>query len=178
MAEIPAVYMDSCCFIEVVKHDISGDLDDRRKIEAWRIQKLLEANRDGAVKVCTSALSIAEALHIGMNGNPVPQRVQEAFEALPTSGNYTTLIQPGLRICEAARNLRWHDRISIRGADGILLASAIAQNCSEFLSLNGRLNRVGQHSDTLRQRGITVLKPSNTGALPDSYRQKELFDGP
>lgn len=174
MAELSAVYVDACCFIDVVKFDISATLEEGRKGEVWYIKRLLQAHRDREINVFTSTITIAEAVHTGTM--PVPSEVQSALDALLTSGQYTYLVQTTPFVCADARNLRWVDGIALKGADSIHLASALDRNCSEFLSFDGRFGRIEKYSAALSQKGIEVLNPSKTKVLPGKYLQGSLLD--
>lgn len=135
----------------------------------------MQAHRDREIKLYTSTLSIAEAVHVG--GTPVPEQVQNGFEALLTSGQYVYLIQTTPFICMDARNLRWVDQITFRGADSIHMASAIDRGCSEFITMDGRFDRVQKWNPQLEAKGIVVSLPSGTKALPGKYLQGDLLDG-
>ncbi len=171
----PAIYLDACCFIDVVKFDVSAKLEDGREREVWYIKKLLQAHRDKEVTVYTSALTIAEACQAGRT--PVPQDVQNAFDSLLMSGQYTYLVQPTPFICTDARNLRWHDEIALRGPDSVHLASALDRQCTEFHSMDGRFKRVAGYKSKIEARGLKVCTPSETKALPPKYLQGDLLEG-
>ncbi len=70
MADPVAVYLDACCFLDVVKVDMSAQVESGRQNKVWYIKKLLQAHRDKEITVFTSALTIAESMHIG--ATPVP----------------------------------------------------------------------------------------------------------
>ena len=59
----PTVYIDSCCFIDAVKHEI-GTLPANRVDDTWHIKKLLEAHQGGDLRVVTSTLSVAECVAV------------------------------------------------------------------------------------------------------------------
>lgn len=174
MAEIPGVYLDACCFIEVVKFDENVALDKDRINEVWYIKRLLQAHRDREINVYTSAISIAEATHVGQM--PVPAEVQRKFDSLLTSGQYVHLVQPTPFVCRDARNLRWRDGIALKGADTVHLASALDRDCAEFHSLDGRFDRVSQRSEEFKKKGLIVTQPSGTNALPGKYFQEGFWD--
>lgn len=173
MAEVTGVYLDACCFIEVVKYDSMIPIDDDRKNEVWYLKRLLQAHRDREINVYTSAITIAEATHIG--STPVPADVQSAFERLLTSGQYVHLVQPTPFVCRDARDLRWRDNMALKGADSVHLSSALDRECAEFLSLDGRFERVQAHSGSLASKGIVVRKPSETDVLPGKYLQEGFW---
>lgn len=175
MSEHSYVYMDACCFIEAVKSDANIDLSAERHVEAWYIKKLLQAHRDREITVYTSVMSIAEAVHVGQM--PVPEKIQTALDALLTSGQYVHLVQITPFVCTDARNLRWIDGLTLKGADSVHLASAISRSCIEFLSLDGRFSRLESHNHALSAKGISVLAPSKGKCLPAKYLQGDMLDG-
>lgn len=175
MSDQSCVYMDACCFIEAVKSDANMQLSEDRQIEAWYIKKLLQAHRDREITIYTSVLSIAEAVHAG--AMPVPSNVQRGLEALLTSGQYVHLVQMTPFVCIDARNLRWVDGMTLKGADSIHVASALDRSCTEFLSLDGRFERVEKQGSVLANRGMAVLPPSQGKCLPPKYLQGDMLDG-
>lgn len=72
----PRIYVDSCCFIEAVKHRrgiaLPGNLEEKkiRENDCWFFRKLCDASRDGAIQLVTSMLSVAECLHVEERGGP------------------------------------------------------------------------------------------------------------
>ena len=174
MSDPTHVYLDACCFIDVVKSDISAQLEDGRETEVWYIKRLLQAHRDREITVYTSVLSIAEAAHAGTN--PVPETVQRGLEALLTSGQYVHLVQSTPFVCIDARNLRWVDGINLRGPDSIHLASAIDRECSEILTMDGRFGRIDTYRTLISAKGLSVAKPSDTKSLPSKYLQGDLLN--
>ena len=158
------VYLDSCCFIDVVKFDASAKLEDGREKEVWYIKKLLQAHKDGKIIVFTSTLTIAEAVHTGET--PVPDGVQEHFDSLLNSGQYVQLVQPTPFTFSRARDLRWKDEIAVGGADGVHLATALEKSCSEFHSMDRRFGRIDAHKNIIENKGLKVCRPSETKVLP------------
>ncbi|WP_103763157.1 type II toxin-antitoxin system VapC family toxin [Roseovarius confluentis] len=175
MSATPAVYMDACCFIDVVKFDVSARLEDGREQEVWYIKKLMQAHRDREITVYTSTISIAEASHAG--STPVPQGVQNALESLLVSGQYAFLVQADPFVCTDARNLRWNEGIALKGPDSVHLASALSADCSEFHSMDGRFERVAGYGSRIEEKGLRVCQPSQTTLLPAKYLQGDLLDG-
>lgn len=175
MSDHVGVYLDACCFIDVVKSDTNAKLPEKAEQEVWYLKRLMQAHRDREITLYTSTLSIAEAVHVGKS--PVPEPVQNGFEALLTSGQYVHLIQTTPFICMDARNLRWVDQITLRGADSLHLASAIDRGCVEFLTMDGRFERIQKWNAQLKSKGIIASLPSGTKALPGKYLQGDLLDG-
>jgi hypothetical protein len=60
----PRVYIDSCCFIDVVKGRHQVALEADRASELQYIEGLILASNDGEVEVWSSTLTIAECLNI------------------------------------------------------------------------------------------------------------------
>ena len=174
MIDQVGVYLDACCFIEVVKAEKTNSPGQSASNEVWYLKRLMQAHRDRELTLYTSAITIAEAVHIGKT--PVPQDVQNRFEALLTSGQYVHLVQTTPFICEDARNLRWIDQVALRGADSLHLASAINRNCSEFVTMDSRFERIQEWNSKLSAKGIVASLPSTTKSLPDKYLQSDIFD--
>ena len=92
------------------------------------------------------------------------------------SGQYVRLVQVTPFIAVDARDLRWVRGISLKGADSVHVASALAVKCEEFLTSNGRLNRLNLVSTTLAKLDLYVRAGRDTQCLPDKYRQLTLSD--
>jgi hypothetical protein len=95
MHKKPTVYMDSCCFIDAIKEEV-GALPEERNEDAWHIKKLLEAHREGEVRVLTSFLSLAECLAVDSGQPEVPEEVQDIIKRILSSGQYVTLAPQSL----------------------------------------------------------------------------------
>lgn len=172
MAEARKIYIDSCCFIDMVKTETGKSTEDEREKDVWCLKRLLEANRDGEVEVYSSTLTIAECIHAGKH--PVPDDVKSLFTRLLTSGQYLRLVQLTPFIAEEARDLRWDRGIALSGADGVHVASALDRECEEFLTSDGRIHRVSKFSDELSKLGLYVRHGRDTVCLPAKYRQLDL----
>jgi PIN domain len=158
----------------MVKVAVGKQVATDRERDVWHLKKLLEANRDREVEIFTSALTIAECIHIG--DPDISDSVKSAFSSILTSGQYVRLIQATPFIGEDARDLRWKHGIALKGADGIHVASALDRKCEELLTTNGRLQRLGDHADRLMTFGLRVGAGRTTQCLPDKYRQLGLVD--
>jgi predicted nucleic acid-binding protein len=166
----PKVYVDAPPIIDLVKFKVGVNINPERERDAWHLQRMLEAARDGKVEVFTSALSIAECVHVE-DQNKL-EKAKPFFMGLLASGRGGfLLIQPTLAILEKARNLRWINGLSLKGADAAHAASALQFHCGEFWS---RDNGFAQSAPVLKTLGIHVRTPSETALLPDEYRQESL----
>jgi hypothetical protein len=92
MPDKPSVYLDSCCFIDMVKVAVGKTLTTDRENDVWFLKQLTQACRDGEVDVLTSIITIAECSHAG-EGDTSPQ-VRVQFQSLLMSGQYVKLVQP------------------------------------------------------------------------------------
>lgn len=171
MAAKPIVYMDSCCFIDVVKQTV-GNLPAFREDDVWHIKKLLEAHRAGDVTVVTSYLSIAECVAVEDGQVDVPVSVQEVFRRLLTSGQYVSLLQQTPRTAVRAQNLRWQHKLVLGGPDALHVAAAIEANASEFLTADERLKKpkLAAAANELKNM-VRLIRASETQSLPEKYRQ-------
>lgn len=172
MAELKRVYFDNTVFVDVVKTDLGKEMADARAADVWMAKRLMEAHRDKEVQVLTSALTIAECTH-GGDGD-VSERAQFLISKMLMSGDYVHLIQMTPFVATAARDLRWKSGINLKGADGIHAASAISAECCEFLTGDGRFNRLHVHRETFQDLGLRITSPSNAQSLPAKYRQMGL----
>jgi len=176
MADVRKIYMDACCFIDMVKTKVGKVVAQDREADVWHLKRLLEANRDKEVEIYSSTLSIAECTHAGENDISPP--VKSEFDRLLMSGQYVRLVQLTPFIATDARDLRWVQGINLKGADSIHVASALATKCEEFLSSNGRLARLANAGNALARLGLTVREGRQTKCLPERYRQLNLADEP
>jgi len=174
MADLRKVYIDACCFIDMVKVGVGQTLTQDRERDVWFLKRLLEANRDSEVSIFTSTLSIAECTHVGET--KISDGVKSQFSRLLMSGQYLRLVQMTPFIAEKARDLRWDSGINLKGADSIHAASALEMKCEEFLSTNGRFQRINAHNKALVKLGMTIRHGRNTQCLPPKYLQLELDD--
>ncbi len=175
MPEKRRVYLDSCCFIEMVKHEVGKRIETSRQADVWFLKKILEAARDGEVDTFTSTLSIAECSH-GGEGD-VSEPVKSHFDRLLMSGQYVTLVQATPFIGQDARDLRWKKGIALKGPDALHVASAMAMKCEELLTCNGRLERLRQRVGNTPLEGMTICQAQDTNCLPAKYRQLGLQEG-
>ncbi|WAX94419.1 PIN domain-containing protein [Aminobacter sp. NyZ550] len=174
MADLPRVYVDACCFIDMVKTEVGAQIESDREHDVWHLKRLLEANRDREVEIYTSTITIAECQHVG--DEDVTEAVKARFSALLMSGQYVRLVEVTPFIAQDARDLRWVRNVALRGADSIHVASALDRRCGEFLSTNGRFARVDKYSGVLSNLGLNVRRARNTILLPSKYRQLRLGD--
>lgn len=171
MTDKPRVYLDSCCFIDMVKQQVGSALATDRVADVWYLKQLTQACRDGEVEVYTSVIAIAECTHAE---GDVSSQVRAAFQSLLMSGQYLKLVQPTPFIALAARDLRWTHSIVLRGADAIHVASALDRKCDEFITTDGQAKKMSA-KDALANLGLRVVRGSETQCLPAKYRQQSFL---
>jgi hypothetical protein len=172
---LPRVYIDSCCFIDIVKQTV-GTLPTERDKDVWNCKKLLEAHRAGELIVHTSVLAVAECVAAAPGQAIVPPEVQEHFRSLLTSGQYVQLLNPTPKTAINVQNLRWTHSLVLSGADGLHFASALERGCLEFITTDERLqkDKIKKAIPVMSSLGMQVIAGSGTKQLPDRFRQGAL----
>ena len=173
MTDKRAVYLDACCFIDMVKETVGQTLTSPRSKDVWYLKQLTQACRDGEIDVHTSVLSIAECTHAG--GDLAPP-VKAAFQSLLMSGQYVKLVQPTAFIAVDARDLRWQHNIAVRGADAVHIASALDRKCEELITTDDQAKKMAAKT-ALAVLGLRVIRASETACLPTKYLQLTLSGG-
>jgi predicted nucleic acid-binding protein len=171
MADNPRLYLDSCCFIDMVKVNIGRTVTGDRQNDVWYLKQITQANRDGEIDVYTSVITIAECTHAG--DGYISAQVRTSFQSLLMSGQYVRLVQPTPFVAADARDLKWIHGISVRGADAIHIASALDRKCEEFITTDDQAKKLAA-KDTLLALGLPIIRASETKCLPDKYRQLGL----
>lgn len=177
MPSNPVVYIDSCCFIDLVKH-LVAKLPDSANPDAWYTKQLLQAHYDREIQVITSVLSIVECVGIEPGQAQVPTEVQAHFRRLLTSGQYLSLVQTTPRTGTIGQDLRWKHELVLGGPDAIHLASALEMKAAEFITNDSRLKKpkVAAAVPKLGAAGLKLIRASQTGQLPDKYRQGDFLN--
>lgn len=177
MKNKPVVYLDSCCFIDAVKHSV-GRLPADRTDDVWHIKKLLEAHQAGDIAVVTSFLSIAECVAVESGQEDVSQDVQESFRRLLTSGQYLTLAPPTPRTGRLVQELRWRQKIVLKGADALHIATAIERGAQEFISTDDRLRgpKMADAASKLTMTGVRFIRAADTRLVPDRFLQGDMVN--
>ena len=170
MADNCGIYLDACCFIDMVKEAVGQTLAADRTADVWYLKQITQACRDGELDVFTSVISIAECTHAD---GDMSARVKTSFEFLLMSGQYVKLVQPTPFIATDARDLRWRHNISLRGADAIHVASALDRKCEEFITTDEQAKKMAAKA-TLLTLGLRVIRASETKCLPGKYLQLGL----
>lgn len=166
------VYLDSCCFIEMIKGERGATLD--HPDDADMTARLLRASRDGKIECWTSLLAVAEVLKIDKT-SPPDEALKDRIERLLLSGRDGVFVHglaPPLVI--RARDLYWQDGLLERAADRVHIATALDLKCDEILSVDDRLAKRFNRSSI---SGTNIRAVKDTRSLPFDYRQDALFSG-
>lgn len=167
----PKVYVDSCPVIDLVKFRLEMSASDDRQREAWFMDRMIQAAQRKMVELFTSTLTIAECTHV--NDPKKDKEAQPFFLGLLASGKSGfAMVQPTVSIANNARNLRWIHDVSLKGADAIHVASAIAMGCDEFITNDNQF--LVQNAATLAKLNLRVCRPSETRVLPPEFLQDTL----
>lgn len=165
------VYLDACCFIEMLKEERRLPLDHPE--DADIAKRLLHASRDGKIEVWTSMMTVAEVLSIGETQPPDPA-LKSRIDRLLLSGRDGVKVHgmsPNVAI--KARDLHWKEGFKERAPDRIHVATALDLGCDEILSVDGRLKKKFDRS-TVGGSALRAVK--ETRNLPGEYRQTSIFE--
>lgn len=169
----PKIYIDACCIIEAIKKQRGLPLSHPLS-EVDMIERIMRAAREGEIELHTSIITVGEVVHLGEK--PPPPDLKPYVERLLLSGrDGIRATAPSPPIILLARDLAMEDGLWERVADRIHVATAITVKAEEFLSVDGRLAKRIKKSDV---RGCRIISPSDTHALPDRYRQNDIFNQP
>jgi predicted nucleic acid-binding protein len=174
----PKIYLDSCCFIDVVKRDTGGTLPTDKTADAWYVKAILRAHAAKDLEVYTSLITVGECLSLEKGQPAVPQDVQDRFRSLITSGQYVSLVNPTPKTARSIQDFRWQHGLVLGSPDAIHFASALERGCVEFITTDDRLQKpkVAAAIPKLSSIGIKMIRASATGHLPDAYKQGNLGD--
>ncbi|MHA6691583.1 type II toxin-antitoxin system VapC family toxin [Devosia sp. A449] len=165
------VYLDACCFIEMLKEERKLPLDHPE--DADMTKRLLNASRDGKIEVWTSMMTVAEVLRVDRMQEP-DEALKNRIERLLLSGKDGVQVH-GMSpfVAIRARDLYWNEGFSEKAADRIHVATALDLGCDEMLSVDGRLKKKFDRSK-IGQCDLRAVR--DTRNLPGEYRQNSLFE--
>jgi predicted nucleic acid-binding protein len=179
MRNIPVVYMDACCFIDLAKHDFKMQTRQDREPHIFYCRKFIEAARKNDATVYTSTISVVECIKLTddlSSGGPTTEdaRVKELFKGMLMSARSGVLpVIPQPRITELARDLRWDHGITCKAMDAIHIATALSMKCSHFLTTDAKLG--AENVKKIGALGLAVCTADKLAdLLPDEYKQLPL----
>ena len=170
----PHIYLDSCCFIDVVKEKV-GVLPTERTNDVWFVKKILEAHRAGHLIAHTSMVAVGECLAVEEGAAPT-EDVKEAYRSLLTAGQYVRLLNPTPKTARLMQEFRWTHGLSLRSVDAMHLAAALEAGCLEFVTTDDRLKRpkLLAANPVMGTLGLRLITAPKTAMLPNSYAQANI----
>lgn len=182
MKNKPAIYMDACCFIDIVAYsqDIQPKNDRSREVGYYRA--MIEASKDEKIATFTSSLTCVECTHINSIDRKaiLNEEVKRLFDSVILSGaEGVSPVFPTDEIIQFARDLNWTHEITCKPFDLLHLATAIKRGCEEFITTDSNSMDKNGNIEKLARLGLKVIEPSQTRLLPDGYLEKQtgLFVG-
>ena len=182
MADLPKIYIDSCCFISLARHKINGSfVEVGHEQDIYFLAQILQAAKDSNLQLFCSALTIAECLGIRDNEGNIcyGEDIQRLFKSILLSG-LICHVAPDPFVSFLARDLLWkHDIKGLKSMEAVHIASALHVGCKEFLTQDGANKKSGLLARALdfKSIGLDVLLPSDTKYLPNEYLQEKLTYG-
>jgi hypothetical protein len=171
----PSIYIDACPIIDLVKAKRHVELEKDRLNQAWFTERLLEVARDDHIRLITSTVSLVECIHAN-ELPPIPEETKQLFRDFLMSGAMIELVPADIFIGERARNLRWVDGVAIKGNDAIHVATAMEENCVEFITTDAKLEKKLKHLTTMmKATGLSPIVSSTTAHIPEAYRSAPMF---
>jgi predicted nucleic acid-binding protein len=177
----PRVYLDACCFIDMVAHDLSVGVRQDRASHVYYCRKFLEAARGKEAHVFTSTLTVAECLGIKDESDAknhksvLTDEVKRLFEGMLLSAKSGVMpVQPTPRIVKSARDLRWAHAATFKPMDSLHIATAIDMKCGYFLTTDSRLK--SENIAIAKALGLVVCTADSIASLlPSKYQQLPLI---
>ena len=181
MSSEPRIYIDACCFIDMVAHDISIGVRSGRDSHVYYCRKFLEAARGKEANVFTSSLTVAECIDIRDESKPnnfsrvLTDEVKRLFEGMLLSAKSGVMpVQPTPRIVKAARDLRWKHGATFTPLDSLHIATALEMKCGHFLTTDCKLK--AKNIDIEKVLGLVVCTADSIASLlPSKYSQLPLY---
>ncbi len=165
---VPKIYVDACCLIEALKGRTGRDLDHAK--DADMTERALRAARDGALKLYTSTISVAEVTHLGEK--PPSDDDKLLIERLLLSGRDGVItVEANPLIVARARDFIWNDGLGGQSIDRIHVASALHVGAAELFTVDGRLAK--KFPSVIE--GCSLISASDSKLVPPEYLTGDLF---
>ena len=173
----PTVYIDSCLIIDLVKVKRNVTVDGSRHSESWFVERILEAARDGEIRLIASTIALVECLRADeVMPDPVAEETKQLIRDFLWSGEMIELVAFDLFVAERARDLRWVDNVKIQNADAIHIATGLLEGATEFLTTDEKLKaRYAPLLEKMRGDGMFAIVPSATASLSQERRSADMF---
>ncbi len=167
MSKYAAIYIDSCCILDVAKFSLGrqatiSDFAANEKHIQFCI-KMLEAAKAHDLLVKTGSLTVSECQHLD---GDYTEDIQRLLRSILTSGKVVKLVTDSIFVAEQARDLRWKHDICLGGADALHIAMAIEGECEEFVTTD---KKIRGYKTQLAKLGLKVIPANETTLLPLKY---------
>ena len=172
--DLPSVYLDSCCFIDMVKVQLGKVLEAGRSREEWFYRQMLLACSDGNLVVYTSQLTMNECTGGDLEDH---EDVQRRFDAILRTADGVIPVGITYSIQDTARGFSWRNGIKLKSMDALHVACALKVKAAEFITTDGdsnRSNTILKQATKLGGLGLRVIHASQSLQLPEDYRQPLL----
>lgn len=176
MAIISKIYMDACCYIDIVQGVQKEPKGSQLADHCWVCEQFLDAALKGRIQLFGSFLMVVECTHVKKENlrKDATDQVKAAFNNIFISGKIMTPIQPTPKIINYAREITWTHGLYLDGMDAIHLATAKLHDCGLFITRDRKI--LGLSDDIKLKFGIDVCQGQEAISwLPAEYRNKGLF---
>lgn len=164
------IYIETSPLIDYIKGD--AVVGEDRRDNNWYIKQFLLAAENNDIELITSTLTIAECKR-AFSDKPATDETKRLVRSVLTSGIIFTLAEVTQGIAARARDLDWEDSLSsIKGADGVHIATALMTDCKELFTTDSR--GILKNQAKIQALGLRVIAPAQTALLPGEYRQGKL----
>lgn len=176
----PRIYLDTCCFIDMVKYSIPIGLLGGREPHVFFCRKFLEAARASEATVFTSMLTVAECTSVRDESLPqerqtiISPEVKRLIEGMLLSGKSGVMpVQATPKIVKASRDLLWVHGATFKPMDALHIATALTMKCTHFLTTDSKLKP--SNISIANQLGLSICTADAIShLLPSKYSQLPL----
>ena len=174
-----AIYLDSCCFIDIVASAEKIITRDNRTDAVWYYREMIKAAKQGEIEIITSYLTVVECTHVkdSKDKKILTEEVKRLFNSIILSGKEgIQAIFPTHRIIELSRSLNWDHGVTCKAFDCIHIATALDKKCVEFITTDENSIDKGGNIQKIKKLGMKIIQPHHTSVLSAKHHQKDLFD--
>lgn len=183
MGTEPKLYYDTCCFLDMLQHQLQVSAKPDREPHVHFCKSFLEAARNKEVTVYSSTLTVAECRHLRDESDPnnhkkiVTDEVKRLIEGMLISARSGVMpVQPTPAIIKRARDLEWVDGCKFDPLDSLHIATALAMRCDYFVTTDGKLD--ADSVATVNAMGLSFGRADSLAhLLPNKYRQMHIQPG-
>lgn len=140
MSSKPKIYLDSCCFLDMLQHTVKIGDKSSRTAHVFYLRKLLQFAKTGGAEIFTSTLTVAECTHVidvAQSTQPkiYTDEIKRLIDGMLMSAKSGVMpVQPTPNIVKAARDLLWVHGVAHKAMDAIHIATAMHLKCDYLLT--------------------------------------------